>query len=307
MPEVNDLTCEKSNSFLKRLSDHVTGYLLAAPPAFQLAVAITALLGPFLTLGPFVKSIITLWLQFSDWVRILISDFFDFSIHQIIWPNVFFSILLIPVALGALFSFFRRSSARTNTRNDIRSIALSYVSILLLMKVYFFSLNPDAYLASFTFWTTDASILHLMKFFDLIFLFMIILILAFKDTEMTRRVLIYIGIFVLLSHAGSLILNTLTLAKAFEAESQRIFAFKLYQEGKLTKEAVDEYFALSFRVEYLRYSQAAGMVAISILMICCVMVPRRLNTIAFCTLTFLGIFAVSAMLEAFLQIGKTPG
>lgn len=290
---------------LVRVSKTITELLLSAPPAFQLAVAISAVLGPFLTLGPFVRRIIELWFQFSEWLRNQIQELIDIDIDPSVWPNVFLLILFAPVVTASVISWIRDPRRYSTVQKRIREILLGYILIITLIKVYFFSLNPKFYLELYSLVGSGVDLLAVLPFLDLILLVTVSVFLCLAKSGLTTKLLIWSAAVILTAHVANAGYNLFLLEGAFNAEKQRFFAFNLYRDGTLSKEAVEEYFRISLDMEYGRYSRSIGILVILSIILCCYVLPRRMVFVATVTVTMLAILVGYSLLDSFLNGAAT--
>lgn len=287
---------DKIDAFAKKL----TQLLLAAPPAFQLAIAISAAIGPFLTLGPFLERAFEIWTKFSDWTKVFVGNLFDVDIAQVLWPSIFVGILLTPLLLTSLWKFASSPSTSFRLKDRLKSVVLSFFLLTMVLKVHAFSIVPETY---FTFLDPAADIprsvrlISLANFFVPLFLLLALLLIQFSVIERVVKVCIWLLVAV---YTLDTIFTVFGLIKAREAEAQRQSAYELFKEGTLAEEGFLSYVQLSLNIEFTRYASAIGKLSFLAMVVSCIIIPERIRSMCVLVIVFVAIFIGYSGLQYFL-------
>ncbi|WP_131811811.1 hypothetical protein [Paraglaciecola hydrolytica] len=286
------------------LAKRLTKILLAAPPAVQLAIAISSIIGPFMTLGPFVRSLFVGWQAFSEWCRTIFESIFGVIVYPILWPYVFLIILTLPILTTITVQFFRHQIQLEHWRERHRTVALALILLTIIIELYFVSLSPSDYFSRFSEDSVSSSIMLISMFAKIIWIIALCVTLGEKSKQRSKRIFVITVYFVAFFVALDGMLSLFSVSKALQAESQRIYAFSMFKEGTLTQEAVEEYFKISFQAEYMRYAAALSKLVVVFLFISCAFLPKRIIDIASIVGGLIFIFLGFSGLDAVIQIGK---
>lgn len=297
--ESNEVELSKIELYSKRL----TRLLLAAPPSVQLSVAISSIVGPFMTLGPFVERAFQAWQSFSIWFRSTIESILSISVSPILWPNIFLVLLSLPLIIGVLLKFIRGRIEWYHWRENYRQNAISIILITILIHLYYYSVSPETYHELVQSNDPFSTLFMITSLAKMMWIGFLVIIISMKNNYYAERIFVYatslVGILLLIDG----VLGLLSLQGASKAEAQREIAVQLYNEGAFPEEYLHQYFVISIQYEYSVYtSQLSKLVYFSYFFVC-VFVPRRIIDISILVASLSVIFLGFALLNSLLEAG----
>lgn len=293
-----------TTGFTQKLADQLSKWLLAAPPAIQLSVAISALIGPVLTLGPFVQRLFEIWMAFSRWVKNVIEGWLGLSISPILWPNIFLIGLSVPMLFSIAVSLFKKNTHLHQWRENLRTSVLALLCITVIVELYYLSIAPNRFDTLFDAEDSATLLTNLALYLKVIWVIVLSAVFFLKNEQKAVSIFnkaIYILAALLLI---DLLVGAFSLYNVLNLDTKRIIAYSFYEAGTLSKEAYIELLKIYLFYEYGVYSSFLAKVVLVSYFALSVYLPGRIIDISKFVGFSLFLLVSYSALELFLKGGK---